>query len=537
MREARGWPAVVGSCAPCRASVPSGRSGARPYNRQVPVVKTLFWGALGALAWTHVGYPLAAGLAARLRPRPVRASRLGAAGDGDRRGARRGGGDRAAAGEPARARLSRRPARGRRRLGRLHGRNRRARRGRGCAGAPRAPARAARAAARSRPRTGPCARRRARSSRSRTRTRRGRPMRCAGSSQPLADPEVAYVCGRLRLQAADGSNREGLYWRYELWLREQESRLGSITGGNGSIYALRREDYVEVDPRFGHDLAFPYLMVQRGRRAVYEPAARRVREADALERGRVPAQGADVRALLADHAARLDASPAAARLPRRGRLAPRAPLRQRRAARRPARHVARARRRGAASTRLVLAGQLALLGAAAAGMPVARYYVLVSWATVQALANYLRRGVPATWEPRRHAVNRARRRRARRGRARRSRARCSLPRRSRSSSRTAGRCSTGRRASARTASTSSCSSCARWSSAPRRRAPATPSTAATRGSRASAASCAGRRSTSCRSSGTCCAARCRSSGRGRRSATRSSATTSGSAGGSTCARA
>ena len=32
-------------------------------------------------------------------------------------------------------------------------------------------------------------------------------------------------------------------------------------------------DYVEGDPRFGHDLAFPYLMVQRGRRAVYQPAA------------------------------------------------------------------------------------------------------------------------------------------------------------------------------------------------------------------------------------------------------------------------
>jgi hypothetical protein len=30
---------------------------------------------------------------------------------------------------------------------------------------------------------------------------------------------------------------------------------------------------VDVDPRFGHDLALPYLMVQRGRRAVYEPAA------------------------------------------------------------------------------------------------------------------------------------------------------------------------------------------------------------------------------------------------------------------------
>nr|MBA2461189.1 glycosyltransferase family 2 protein [Actinomycetota bacterium] len=89
----------------------------------------------------------------------------------------------------------------------------------------------------------------------------------------FADPEVAYVCGRLRLKGADGSNREGAYWRYELWLRESESRLASVTGGNGSIYAVRREDYVEVDPRFGHDLAFPYLMVQRGRRAVYEPEA------------------------------------------------------------------------------------------------------------------------------------------------------------------------------------------------------------------------------------------------------------------------
>ena len=47
----------------------------------------------------------------------------------------------------------------------------------------------------------------------------------------------------------------------------------------------------------------------------------------------------------------------------------------------------------------VLAAQLALLAAAAAGIGVARYYVLVTWATVVALVNYLRRGVPATWQP------------------------------------------------------------------------------------------------------------------------------------------
>ena len=89
----------------------------------------------------------------------------------------------------------------------------------------------------------------------------------------FADPDVAYVCGQLVLEAADGSNREGVYWRYEMAQRLAESRLGSVTGGNGSIYAVRRSDYVEVDPKWGHDLSFPYRMVQAGRRAVYEPLA------------------------------------------------------------------------------------------------------------------------------------------------------------------------------------------------------------------------------------------------------------------------
>jgi hypothetical protein len=45
-----------------------------------------------------------------------------------------------------------------------------------------------------------------------------------------------------------------------------------------------------------------------------------------------------------------------------------------------------------------LAGQAAFLAAAAAGVGLPRYYTLVTWATVRALLNYVRRGVPATWE-------------------------------------------------------------------------------------------------------------------------------------------
>jgi hypothetical protein len=91
---------------------------------------------------------------------------------------------------------------------------------------------------------------------------------------PFADPAVGYACGQVRFTNDAGTNQEGLYWRYEMFLREQESALASVTGGNGAIYAVRREAYVEVDPIMGHDLSFPFRMVKDGRRAVYVPGAR-----------------------------------------------------------------------------------------------------------------------------------------------------------------------------------------------------------------------------------------------------------------------
>ncbi|MGI8411853.1 MAG: glycosyltransferase [Solirubrobacteraceae bacterium] len=88
------------------------------------------------------------------------------------------------------------------------------------------------------------------------------------------DPCVGYVCGDLRFVGSGGTNQEGLYWRYEMALRALESRLRSVTGGNGAIYATRREAYMVVDPIMGHDLSFPFNMVKRGWRALYVPAAR-----------------------------------------------------------------------------------------------------------------------------------------------------------------------------------------------------------------------------------------------------------------------
>jgi cellulose synthase/poly-beta-1,6-N-acetylglucosamine synthase-like glycosyltransferase len=214
----------------------------------------------------------------------------------------------------------------------------------------------------------------------------------------FADPEVAYVCGQLRILRADGSNREGLYWRYELGVRDAESRLASVTGGNGSIYAVRRSDYVEVDPRFGHDLSLPYLMVQRGRRAVYEP------EAHAWEKP-TPTNETEYRrkvrmfehcwliVLRGQMLRRLGLVYALAILSHRHLRYASGLL-----------HLVLLATSVALVAHgwvydVVLGAQVALLAAAAAGVGIARYYVLVTLATLVSLWNYLRRGVPANWEP------------------------------------------------------------------------------------------------------------------------------------------
>jgi cellulose synthase/poly-beta-1,6-N-acetylglucosamine synthase-like glycosyltransferase len=214
---------------------------------------------------------------------------------------------------------------------------------------------------------------------------------------PFADPEVAYVCGQLRILDAEGGNKEGVYWRYEMVQREAESKLGSVTGGNGSIYALRRSDYVEVDPRFGHDLSLPYLMVQHGRRAVYEPAAHAfepptpTNETEYRRKVRmfehcwlIVLRGKMLRRLGPLYGLQIVSH----RLLRYGSGVLHVVL-------------------FATSLALVahgwvyaavLALQLVLFAAALAGVGIARYYVLVSLATLVSLVNYLRRGVPATWE-------------------------------------------------------------------------------------------------------------------------------------------
>jgi cellulose synthase/poly-beta-1,6-N-acetylglucosamine synthase-like glycosyltransferase len=213
----------------------------------------------------------------------------------------------------------------------------------------------------------------------------------------FADPDVAYVCGRLNVQDGDGRNKEGVYWRYELAVRAAESRLDSVTGGNGSIHAVRREDYVEVDPRFGHDLSFPYLMVQRGKRAVYEP------DANAYEKA-TPTNEDEFRrkVRMFEHCWAIVLEGKMLRGLRPLYLVEVLSHRH-------LRYASGLLHLVLLGTSIALVGhgvvyavalglQLGVLSAALFGVGLPRYYVLITWATVVGLWNYVRRGVPSTWE-------------------------------------------------------------------------------------------------------------------------------------------
>jgi cellulose synthase/poly-beta-1,6-N-acetylglucosamine synthase-like glycosyltransferase len=91
---------------------------------------------------------------------------------------------------------------------------------------------------------------------------------------PFADPAVGYVCGQVRFLDPDGNNLEGAYWRYEMAVREAESSLAGVTAGNGAIYAVRRDAYIPLATSGSHDLSFPFRLAKRRLRSLYAPAAR-----------------------------------------------------------------------------------------------------------------------------------------------------------------------------------------------------------------------------------------------------------------------
>ena len=93
----------------------------------------------------------------------------------------------------------------------------------------------------------------------------------------FADPQVGAVSGLYKVVKADEVNigrSEDFYWKYETWLKVQESQLASTLGGHGHLHAIRKELYPYPPPgTINDDYVIPVSVLAKGYRAVYEPSA------------------------------------------------------------------------------------------------------------------------------------------------------------------------------------------------------------------------------------------------------------------------
>ncbi|HEY1922509.1 MAG TPA: glycosyltransferase family 2 protein [Tepidisphaeraceae bacterium] len=92
----------------------------------------------------------------------------------------------------------------------------------------------------------------------------------------FADESVGAVCGKLILtDPPGGRNVDGMYWRYETFLKKCEGRLGALLGSNGAISAIRRDVFVPLPAdTIADDFVIPLLAkLRHGCSIIYDSSA------------------------------------------------------------------------------------------------------------------------------------------------------------------------------------------------------------------------------------------------------------------------
>ena len=90
------------------------------------------------------------------------------------------------------------------------------------------------------------------------------------------DETVACVSGQLRFKSNNShiAQSMGAYWRYETWIRATESKIDSVIGVTGSVYALRKTQYRPIpNNTLLDDVLIPMKIIKQGYRVIYEPLA------------------------------------------------------------------------------------------------------------------------------------------------------------------------------------------------------------------------------------------------------------------------
>jgi cellulose synthase/poly-beta-1,6-N-acetylglucosamine synthase-like glycosyltransferase len=93
----------------------------------------------------------------------------------------------------------------------------------------------------------------------------------------FAEPSVGVVSGELVIR--DGTTQAevntGLYWKYEKWIRSHQSRVDSVPGATGCIYAMRRSLAVPMPANtLLDDVYLPTAAFFKGYRVLWTDGAR-----------------------------------------------------------------------------------------------------------------------------------------------------------------------------------------------------------------------------------------------------------------------
>jgi len=99
----------------------------------------------------------------------------------------------------------------------------------------------------------------------------------------FSDNAIGGVTGAKHIYTSESRESavgDGLYWKYESFIKKAESRLGSITAADGEIVAIRKSLYKPVNPELiNDDAAITFDIVRSGHRIIYEPEARSYEQA------------------------------------------------------------------------------------------------------------------------------------------------------------------------------------------------------------------------------------------------------------------
>ncbi len=93
---------------------------------------------------------------------------------------------------------------------------------------------------------------------------------------PFVDPTVGAACGNKHIARGDGAlgDSEGAYWKYEGWIKAQETRLGCTVAVLGEVFAIRRELFQPTPENIiNDDFYIAMRIIKQGFRVVYAPGA------------------------------------------------------------------------------------------------------------------------------------------------------------------------------------------------------------------------------------------------------------------------